>query len=1629
MNNPDQKTAAGKDAVHIELAPPSFTMRVGKRRLTMSWRARKPVPMLLTGLLRRSWRAMFGRGLRISMTAAAICAAWNVPALAAAPPVNTLPTGGVITSGTATITQNGNTLNINQSTQQAIGNFTSFSIGANATVNISQPNSAAAFLARVTGTDPSLIYGHLRANGMVALINQNGIMVGPGGVVDVARFIASTLNITDGDFLAGRLTFNAGATVGNVVNEGTIKTGTGGSVYLIGANVTNSGVIQSPKGEILLVAGQTVQLIDTATPGVTVNVTGNAGNVTNLGTITAEAGRIGIAAGLITNSGNINASSVVSEGGRIFLRASQNLTTTASSNITADGATKGGSVVLYSDGAAYIDGDVSAKGAPGLGGFVETSGKKTLDVVKAPDVGSGGEWLIDPYDLTVVATGESGVSNSGNVITSTAGGSTIEAGTIVTQLNQGNSVTLTTGAGGAANGGNITVNAAINKTTGTDAALTLNADNNIIINADITSTSNKLGLNLNTNVNGLTSGTHSAQVNGATIGLNGGILNVSEGTGGNGNGNGNLSINNGSFLNLSSNLIVGDLPVGGNVKAGNLTINTGGSLANTFGSDVTVTGTLGNNGVVNLQNSHLTTGGMTNSASMTLGNVSGSLGAVVNSGTLGLSNLYAGVTANSVSNSGALTLTGSSTLTTTGSLTNAAGGSVTLNSSTLNVNVNLFNTGAIAVNNGATLHAGALNNTGGTTVNASTLNVASLTNAVGASVTLSDSGLSATDIVHNAGTFITTNSTINTVNGFTNMVSGVLTLNYLSKFNNGSFNNQGLLNAYGSGGNFVTFENGFTNSGLMNLKGSIMANSSATNSQGGTLNLGAAGETTTISGSGLWGNDGTLNIVGTGNQVTIGGAVMNNQTGTMLVSGSGASLSTGTFTNTGSVTLASGGSASVTGAVTNVGSMLVSGSGTSFSAGTFTNTGSVTLASGSSASVTGAVTNGGTMLVSGSDTSLSTGAFTNTGIVTLGSGVSALVGGTVSNSGSLTLSGANLAASGFNNEDGGSVSGTGSFSLGGTGVFFNNGILSPGGDNAVGSLSILGSYTQGGKGILKLDFASATNYDSITVLGSTIDLAGTLITKLLNTYRPPVGTTFTPIQGVTASTGSFRYVEGDIVTSGGVKNMIKAGYNLSGGQSGPDALRLTMSAPEEITFIGNSDSQWGNINSWSSTYIPTAIDSVLIPEGASVSYSGGSRAESLENMTVQGSGAFNMYGGNLTVNNNVSSPGYFNVTGGTFTLNGTGRFYSLGLGADFVGGSNSVINVTDIFQQSGGSINSAGDVALSMNSGDLVVGSITARNLVLESRSGSIEQQDTALHVTKQLLTSSVTGTTLTSSTNRIAAFAGNNRGINDIRVVNNLELADTSVFQINGVTNANGSISIINTGATATTALGSNANFLTGLPVEPDAPVPALAERLTTLGIVTNGTVSAGMLAHTVTIEAHSPLTIGSGGITAAGGISLAAGTQGSNLSNDSLVINGQLVSGGGIINLVAGNSLNINANITGAYTPGVPAPVYGPGVTLNGVLVGPSIQTTPNPTTSTTTTPITVATDTTSQIDRSVNNTQNTTTSNTPSTSGTNPVIDNTQTTGGGAGNFGGDDSEPAGGQSKPAGDGKKAVKLYCS
>jgi filamentous hemagglutinin family protein len=384
---------------------------------------------------------------------AAILAAFAVPAQAA-------PVGPVVVNGSATFSQNGNSLTITNSAN-AILNWQKFSIAAGESVRFNQPSASSSVLNRVLGADPSVIYGQLSSNGRVWLVNPAGIMVGPSGRVDTAAFVASTLQVKDSDFLAGRTLFANDGKAQNVVNQGEIRTPAGGSVYLIGSNVSNEGIITTPLGETILAAGQTVSLIDSATPGVKVDITGAEGNATNLGTITAEAGRIGIAGALVKNAGTLNASSVVNEGGRIFLRATKSIELADTSKVGASG-TAGGSVTAIVSEGGKISGELVARGeilaegdgTPGSGGFVETSAAsvkiKTGFRVKT----RGGTWLIDPQDFTIAASGGDidgttlgdNLTNSGEIIIESSGGSTWGNGDINVNDNvswSANALTLT----------------------------------------------------------------------------------------------------------------------------------------------------------------------------------------------------------------------------------------------------------------------------------------------------------------------------------------------------------------------------------------------------------------------------------------------------------------------------------------------------------------------------------------------------------------------------------------------------------------------------------------------------------------------------------------------------------------------------------------------------------------------------------------------------------------------------------------------------------------------------------------------------------------------------------------------------------------------------------------------------------------------------------------------------------------------------------------------------------------------------------------------------------------------------------------------------------------------------------
>lgn len=144
---------------------------------------------------------------RISIKAllSAVAIAWGaVPFAAIANPV-----GGVAIVGQASMSTQGNKLTV--TTQNGAGtshsaiNWQSFSIPAGNTTYLKQPSAASTVINRVVTNTPSVIFGTLGSNGIVVLVNQSGIGVGAGAVVDTAGFTASSLRMTDADALAGRM--------------------------------------------------------------------------------------------------------------------------------------------------------------------------------------------------------------------------------------------------------------------------------------------------------------------------------------------------------------------------------------------------------------------------------------------------------------------------------------------------------------------------------------------------------------------------------------------------------------------------------------------------------------------------------------------------------------------------------------------------------------------------------------------------------------------------------------------------------------------------------------------------------------------------------------------------------------------------------------------------------------------------------------------------------------------------------------------------------------------------------------------------------------------------------------------------------------------------------------------------------------------------------------------------------------------------------------------------------------------------------------------------------------------------------------------------------------------------------
>lgn len=337
--------------------------------------------------------------------------------------VEAMPEGGVVRSGSASVTQNGKEMTIRQDSGRMAMDWTGFSVGKDETVRFQQPGKDALALNRVTGNQQSVIDGSLLSNGHVLLVNPNGVVIGKNASIDVGGLVASTAHVKDNfmkEFGNSTGAFHlGGVSDGKIINEGTIQA-KGGLVALHAAKVENSGTITNTGGSAVLAAADTLTLTPDADGKLNFTVDGKTAEASalNKGTITADGGTIVMTADsasdvmstVVNNSGTLQARTLrKNEKGQILLEGGDKGQVEVSGILDASGTENGqdaGNIKVMGRKTIVHDGtNLLARGNVD-GGKIETSG----DVLNLGDGlnidakgvnGKAGEWLLDPLAVYI----------------------------------------------------------------------------------------------------------------------------------------------------------------------------------------------------------------------------------------------------------------------------------------------------------------------------------------------------------------------------------------------------------------------------------------------------------------------------------------------------------------------------------------------------------------------------------------------------------------------------------------------------------------------------------------------------------------------------------------------------------------------------------------------------------------------------------------------------------------------------------------------------------------------------------------------------------------------------------------------------------------------------------------------------------------------------------------------------------------------------------------------------------------------------------------------------------------------------------------------------------------------------
>ena len=1137
-------------------------------------------------------------------------------------------------------------MTVNQTTNRAVIDWASFNIGSQAKVQFNQPGSSAVVLNQVLGNNASQIYGQLSANGQVILSNPNGIYFSPTASVDVGGLVATTGKANTDEFMAGTTRLAREGSTGSVVNEGQLKASLGGYIALLAPEVRNQGIVIAQAGTVALASGEFITLnfnqAGNGLTGITTTPQTIAALVENRSAVLADSGQIILSAhalatlqnSVVKNSGQLSATSLTEKGGKIVLMGDK-IELTRTSQIEANGPLGGGSVlvggdwqgsgdtrqalqvsmasgatieanatlqgdggkvVLWSDvknvdSVTKVEGSIKAEAGPqgGDGGKIETSGHQLqigdLTVAARAPQGANGEWLLDPYDVTISSGATSGVGITYTSIfpsgySATANDSVVNVASLMSALGN-TSVTIDTGSSGT-QVGNITLASDISWSS--SASLTLKAAGGFTGSGNVT-----FGGSGSLNVQQAGNSTFSGNISGAsgriTIGGVGyaGTLTLT----GNNSYGGGTTLTKGT-LNLGSVNAIG--------TTGTITFGSaGGTLQYSLDNQTDYSNRFSTG---SSQSFSIDTNGQNVTFASILSGTSATL-TKLGAGTLTLSaaNTYTGTTTVSA---GTLAVTNVTGLGTTAAGTSiATGAALDIQGVAVGAEALTVNGGSVRASSGSGSLSGAI-----TLGASSTVDVGS-----GAQLTLSGviSGTSMALTKTGSGTLILTTAT-NSYTGGTNLNAGAIqlasstplgssgtisfaggslrytatnTTDYSSRFSTAA--NQ--LYSFDTNGQSVTLATALTSSGgsLTKLGSGTLtltgANtySGATNINAGTLQIGSAGVTGAL-GSGAINNNGVLSFNRT-DSVTL--------SADMPGSGSLSQLGTGTLTLTGNNSF-SGGTTIAAGTL-NVGSTnALSAAGTiSFTGGTLqysasnttdysarfdnatanqaykidTNGQNVTFA-------TGFGTTGGTLTKSGSGTLKLSAANAYTGLTTVSAGTLA-----VTNSSGLGTTAA-----------GTSITNTGTLDLQGVAIGAEALTMAGTLKTSTGNSSVDGSVVLNVN--TTVDVASGSQLTLNGVVSGTASLtkqsAGSLILTATNTYNAGITISSGTLQiGGSGSLNSGSYTS-PIANSGTFQYSSSAAQTMSGIISGTGAVikdtassTLTFSAAH--TYTGDTTIQSGTL--------------------------------------------------------------------------------------------------------------------------------------------------------------------------------------------------------------------------------------------------------------------------------------------------------------------------------------------------------------------------------------------------------------------------------------------------------------------